>query len=269
LAASGPNGWLFGCDRDGAAIEAAQRRLAEFAGRSELRHGNFAELADWLAAGSCDGVLLDLGVSSPQVDRAERGFSFQAEGPLDMRMDPRQPMTAAELVNTASAVELARLFWELGGERKARRVAEAIARERRRGRLVTTLQLARLIERIHPRQGGQAHPATRVFLALRMAVNDELGCLRRGLAAAVKILRIGGRLAVLTFHSGEDRVVKAFGRERARGYTYAGPVDVPELRQPRAPELRWVHRKALQPGAAELAANPRSRSAQLRIFEKT
>ena len=130
LAASAPDGWLFGCDRDGAAVEAARARLPEFAGRFELRQGNFADLADWVPAASCDGVLLDLGVSSPQLDTAERGFSFQQDGPLDMRMDPRQCLTAAELVNTAPPEELARMFWELGGEPDGRRIAREIARQR-------------------------------------------------------------------------------------------------------------------------------------------
>src|SRR5262249_51212051 len=130
LAASSPRGWLYGCDRDGAAIEGAGRRLAEFSGRFELRQYNFAELADWIAPESCDGVLMDLGVSSPQLDRPERGFSFQFEAPLDMRMDQRQPLTAADLVNRASNDELVRMFWELGGERNARRFARAIVAER-------------------------------------------------------------------------------------------------------------------------------------------
>jgi len=268
LAASSPNGWLYGCDRDGAAIEVARARLAEFAGRFEIRQGNFGKLADWVPAGSCDGVVLDLGASSPQLDTPERGFSFQRDGPLDMRMDARQQLTAAELVNEADADELARIFWEWGGERQARRIARALERERRRCRFETTLQLAGLIERVAPRQGKGKHPATKVFLALRLAVNDEIGSLQCGLAAALTILKPGGRLAVITFHSLEDRLVKNFGRARARDYTFTGGVDVPELRQPRAPELKWVRRKAVEPGAAELAANPRSRSARLRIFEK-
>jgi 16S rRNA (cytosine1402-N4)-methyltransferase len=259
---------LYGCDRDGAAIEVARARLAEFAGRFEIRQGNFGKLADWVPAGSCDGVVLDLGASSPQLDTPERGFSFQRDGPLDMRMDARQQLTAAELVNEADADELARIFWEWGGERQARRIARALERERRRCRFETTLQLAGLIERVAPRQGKGKHPATKVFLALRLAVNDEIGSLQCGLAAALTILKPGGRLAVITFHSLEDRLVKNFGRARARDYTFTGGVDVPELRQPRAPELKWVRRKAVEPGAAELAANPRSRSARLRIFEK-
>ena len=269
LAASSPGGWLFGCDRDGVAVEAAKQRLAEFAGRFEVRQGNFADLAEWVRAGSCDGVLLDLGVSSPQLDSADRGFSFQQEGPLDMRMDQRQPTTAANLVNTAGAEELAELFWEFGGERNSRRFAREIVRERETRRFETTKQLADFIERLSPRRGKKTHPATQVFQALRIAVNDEIGSLKRGLESALKILKPGGRLAVITFHSLEDRVVKEFGRERAREYTFAGDVDVPELRQPRTPELRWVQRKAVLPGEAEVKTNPRARSAQLRIMEKT
>ena len=160
LAASSPTGWLSGCDRDGVAVETAKARLNEkFAGRFEIRRGNFAELADWVAEKSCDGVLLDLGVSSPQLDEAERGFSFQQDGPLDMRMDRRQELTAARLVNEASAEELAKIFWELGGERESRRFARAIAREREVRRFETTRQLAGFIERLAPRRGAKAHPA--------------------------------------------------------------------------------------------------------------
>ena len=269
LAASSPTGWLSGCDRDGVAVEAAAKRLAEeFAGRFEIRRGNFAEMADWIPAASCDGVLLDLGVSSPQLDSPERGFSFQLDGPLDMRMDDRQQLTAAELVNGAGAEELAKIFWEFGGERESRRFARAIVHDRERKKFATTRQLAELIERISPRAGRKAHPATKIFQALRIAVNDEIGSLKRGLEAAVKILKPGGRLAVITFHSLEDRVVKEFGRERTRDYTFSGAVDVPELRQPREPELKWVTRKAIAPGEMELRENPRSRSAQLRVLEK-
>ncbi len=268
LAASSPNGWLSGCDRDGAAVEAARARLAEYAGRFELRRGNFADLAEMFEAGSYDGVLLDLGVSSPQLDSPERGFSFQQEGPLDMRMDTRQELTAADLVNRLRADELAKIFRELGDEPQARRFARAIEQDRQLRPFQTTGQLAGLIERLSPRHGRRAHPATRVFQALRMTVNDELGALERGLTGAMTLLKPGGRLAVITFHSLEDRRVKEFGRERARDYTFPGEVDVPELRQPRTPELKWVQRKAVTPGDSELAANPRSRSAQLRIMEK-
>jgi 16S rRNA (cytosine1402-N4)-methyltransferase len=259
---------LYGCDRDGAAIEAARQRLAGFSGRFELRQANFAQLAEWVPAGSCDGVLMDLGMSSPQLDTASRGFSFQHDGPLDMRMDASQALTAADLVNNADVDELARIFWELGGEANSRRFARAIAADREQRRFLTTRQLAELIERLAPRFGKKTHPATRVFQALRIAVNDEIGSLQQGLAGALSVLRPGGRLAVMTFHSLEDRVVKEFGRARARDYTFAGPVDVPELRQPRRPELKWVSRKAVTASAAELGQNPRSRSAQLRVMEK-
>ncbi|MGC3958918.1 MAG: 16S rRNA (cytosine(1402)-N(4))-methyltransferase RsmH [Verrucomicrobiota bacterium] len=267
LAASSPTGRLLACDRDGVALEAATQRLAEYAGRFELRRGNYAELSEWIPAGSCDGVLLDLGVSSPQLDVAERGFSFQNDGPLDMRMDTRQPVTAATLLNTESAEEIARIFWEYGDERDSRRFARAIVHDRETRPFTTTRQLAELIERLSPRGGRKAHPATRVFQALRIAVNDEIGSLERGLGGALKILKPGGRLAVITFHSLEDRVVKLFGRARARDYTFAG-TDVPELRAPCAPEIRLVSRKAIMPSDAELAENPRSRSAQLRVMEK-
>ena len=269
LQASAPAGWLFGCDRDDAALEAAAARLGQLAGRAELRRGNFAALADWIEAESCDGVLFDLGVSSPQLDRPERGFSFQQDGPLDMRMDRRQPLTAAQLVREASSEDLTRIFRDLGEEPEARRLARAIESERRFRRFETTRQLAELIERMTPRRGRRVHPATRVFQALRMAVNDEIGSLRGGLEAGLKILRPGGRLAVITFHSVEDRVVKAFGREHSRDYVVIGEVDVPELRAPAAPKLKWANRRAIQPGSDEVTANPRARSAQLRVMEKT
>jgi 16S rRNA (cytosine1402-N4)-methyltransferase len=268
LDASSPNGWLYGSDRDGAALEAARQRLSRYAGRFELQQRNFDQMADWIPAGGCDGVLLDLGVSSPQLDTAARGFSFQQDGPLDMRMDQRQPQTAADLVNGVSDEELAKIFWEFGGERESRRLARAIVRAREQKPIMTTRQLAEVIERVSPRHGRHAHPATKVFQALRIAVNGELQALERGLHAGLKILRPGGRFAVITFHSLEDRMVKDFARAAARDYTFTGGVDVPELRSPRAPEIKWLTRKAILPSAAERAANPRSRSAQLRVMEK-
>ena len=269
LAASSPTGWLFGCDRDGVAVEVAKKRLAEnFAGRYEIRRGNFSEMAEWIPAASCAGVLLDLGVSSPQLDNAERGFSFQNDGPLDMRMDDSQKQTAADLVNELGSDEMANIFWKFGDERDSRRFARAIVHDRAGCKFTTTRQLAELIERISPRNGKKSHPATKVFQALRIAVNDEIGSLQRGLDAAVKILAPGGRLVVITFHSLEDRTVKAFGREKTRDYAFPGDVDVPELRTPIVPELKWVSRKAILPGEAELKENPRARSAQLRILEK-
>jgi 16S rRNA (cytosine1402-N4)-methyltransferase len=270
LEASSPDGWLYGCDRDDEAVEAATRRLNEagYAGRFEIRRGNFAELADWISPQSCDGVLLDLGVSSPQLDDVRRGFSFQRDGPLDMRMDRRQSLTAAEVVNTWGEAELARIFREYADEPRARRLARAIARERQDRRFETTGQLASLIERVAPRRGEKRHPATRVFQALRMAVNDEVRSLENALAAACILLRPGGRLAVITFHSVEDRIVKEFGRDQTRDYTFEGEVDVPELRRSRTAIMKWVSRKAIQPGADEVAQNPRARSAKLRVLEK-
>lgn len=268
LEASSPTGWLFGVDRDGDAVEAAKARLAKFAGRFEIRRGNFADMAEWVGAGSCDGVLLDLGVSSPQLDWAERGFSFQQDGPLDMRMNKEQTLTAATLVNESSAEDLANIFFQYGGERDSRRMARAIERDRQSRKFETTRQLAELIERISPRAGKKSHPATKVFQALRIAVNDEIGSLKKGLDGALKILKPGGRLAVITFHSLEDRVVKDFGRTLARDYTVTGDVDVPELRQPAVPKVKLVSRKAILPTSEELDENPRSRSAQMRVMEK-
>jgi 16S rRNA (cytosine1402-N4)-methyltransferase len=267
LEASRPDGRLFGCDQDPAALAAATERLAEFAGRTELRLGRFEQLDGWLAAGSCDGVVLDLGVSSHQLNTAERGFSFQQDGPLDMRMSGAGS-TAADLVNELPVDELARLFEELGDERHARRIARAIGEQRARGRILSTGQLASLIERVIPRRGAPVHPATRVFQALRMATNDELGTLDRGLAAAWRVLKRGGRLACLTFHSGEARRVKQFGQALARDYEVPEGVDRPELRRPRPAGLRWVTRRPAVPGEAEVAVNPRARSAQLRVMEK-
>jgi 16S rRNA (cytosine1402-N4)-methyltransferase len=233
LRTSSPAGRLVACDRDAMAVEAATARLSEFAGRFEIRRGNYADMADWIPPESCDGVLLDLGVSSPQLDVAGRGFSFQQDGPLDMRQDQRQELTAAKLVNEAGADELADIFWQFGGEEQSRRIARAIVRDREAQPFQSTRQLAGLVEKIAPRAGRKAHPATKVFQALRMAVNDEIGSLNRGLEAAMTILKPGGRLVVITFHSVEDRVVKEYGRRLSRDYEAVGEVDVPELRRPR------------------------------------
>lgn len=269
LAASAPEGWLFGCDRDWEAVSATRERLAEFEGRFEIRQGNFSDLSNSIEPESWDGVLLDLGVSSPQLDEAERGFSFLQDGPLDMRMDRQQSLTAADLVNTASVEQLARIFGEFGEESLAKRLAALIVETRAARSFRTTRQLAELIERSFPKRGGQRiHPATRAFQALRLAVNDELGSLRRGLGASWSVLKKGGRLAVITFHSLEARIVKEFGRELARPYTVEGPVDLPDFRLPVSPRLKWVNRKAVQASEREVAANPRSRSAQLRVMEK-
>jgi 16S rRNA (cytosine1402-N4)-methyltransferase len=268
LRAIGDAGWLWGIDRDGVALKAAEARLAPFIGRFELRRGGFDRMSEWISEGEADGVLLDLGVSSPQLDEAERGFSFQQEGPLDMRMDRDQPLTAAEVVNATPVDELARIFWELGDEPRARRLAWLIGEERQVQPLKTTKELATLVERGAPRRGSRIHPATRVFQAIRMVVNDELGQLDRGLEAAFRVLKPGGRLAVITFQSLEARRVKQFGAIRTRDYDFDGDVDVPELRRPRQPTMRWVARRAVVAGEAELVVNPRARSAQLRVLEK-
>lgn len=268
LQASSPEGWLWGCDRDAEAIEAAAHYLAGYAGRFELRQMSFAQLGDWIEPASVDGVLIDLGVSSFQLEESRRGFSFQADGPLDMRMDQGQALTAAQWINEVEVEEMARVFHELGGEQAARRLARVIDAERRSYPLETTGHLARLIERELPRRGQRIHPATRAFQAIRMVVNDELGALRSGLDGAWACLRTGGRLAVITFHSAEDRIVKDFGRRLSRDYAIPGGVDIPELRQPCVPRLKWCNRKAVVPGRLEVAQNPRSRSAQLRVFEK-
>ena len=268
LEACSPEGRLVAFDRDDWALNAAASRLARFGDRMELHHEAFAGLAKRLAKRRCDGVLLDLGVSSPQLDEAERGFSFQADGPLDMRMDRRQSVTAAQLVNELESEKLAEIFWKLGGERKSRRIARAIVEQRSMQRLDTTKQLAEAVERACPRRGARTHPATGVFQALRMAVNDELGQVEAGLEAGWSVLKPGGRLAVITFHSGEDRVVKQYGRRLAKPYTVRGEVDLPELREPREPLAKELSRKAIKPSKEELDRNPRSRSAQLRVLEK-
>ena len=212
---------------------------------------------------------MDLGVSSPQLDEAGRGFSFMQDGPLDMRMDQRQGLTAADIVNSWDAESLANLFFELGGERESRRVARAIESARSAAGLQTTLQLAEVVGRAKGGRGGaKTHPATQVFQALRIEVNDELGGLRRGLESVWGLLKPGGRLAVITFHSLEDRLMKEFGRRLEREYESPGGVDVPELRIPKKPEARWLSRKAVVSGEIELRENPRARSAQLRVLEK-
>jgi 16S rRNA (cytosine1402-N4)-methyltransferase len=185
-----------------------------------------------------------------------------------MRMDVRQRLTAAELVNEWGEAELVRIFRDYGDEPNARRLARAIVEARQGRRFETTGQLAALIERWVPRHGKKRHPATRVFQALRMAVNDESRSLKSGLAAACTILKPGGCLAVITFHSVEDRITKEFGREQSRDYTFEGDVDMPELRRPCSPKMKWIQRKAVQPSAEDVMENPRARSAQLRVLEK-
>jgi 16S rRNA (cytosine1402-N4)-methyltransferase len=229
---------------------------------------NFAELSSWIPPASCAGVLMDLGISSDQLNQADRGFSFQAEGPLDMRMNRAEGVTATDLVNELSEAELAKIFWEYGQEAESRRIARAIVKVRQARRLETTRQLAELIERISPRRGRARHPATQAFQALRIEVNSEVKSLKSGLAAACSLLKPTGRLAVVTFHSLEDRITKAFGREMTRDYTFEGEVDEPALRRPAVPQMKWVQRSAIRPSEVEIARNPRARSAQLRVLEK-
>jgi 16S rRNA (cytosine1402-N4)-methyltransferase len=183
-------------------------------------------------------------------------------------MDSTQALTAADIVNETPAEELANLFWVLGGEKESRRIARAIEAYRKTCRIEDTLQLARIIEKVKPRWRERIHPATRVFQALRMTVNDELGHVERGLQATWSRVKLGGRLAAITFHSGEDRVVKVFGRNKARDYTTPAEVDVPAMRQPCEPELKLVTRKPIQPSLREIDENHRARSAQLRVFER-
>ena len=259
---------VWGIDQDPAARRAAKLRLAPYADRLHVLAGNFRHVATLLRSNgveSVDGVLADIGISSPQVDEPERGFSFMAEGPLDMRMDPTAPRSAADIVNSASEEELADILWQYGEERASRAIARRIVQQRAKAPITTTLQLADIISSVLPRKGKQ-HPATRSFQALRIAVNDELGALDALLENAISLLRRGGRLAIITFHSLEDRAVKRFFERVTRP-----EIDRPEWPAPRPnPEYaaRLITRKPLTPGEAELSANPRSRSAKLRVIEK-
>lgn len=269
LRESSPTGFLYACDQDGDAIAAATERLTPFAGRFELRRMNFADAAEWVPPASCAGALIDCGISSFQIDHGPRGFSFQADGPLDSRMDQRSELTAGEIVNGWSVGELARIFWELGEERESRRIARAIEAERKMRKIETTRQLAGLIERVCPRGDQLPGRLARIFQALRMTVNREVEVLRRGLAAAFGFLEPGGRLAVISFHSIEDRLIKEFMREQARTYDLPpGEPDLPHLRQDRPPRARDLTRKPISPTAEEIAANPRARSAHLRVIER-
>jgi 16S rRNA (cytosine1402-N4)-methyltransferase len=256
-------------DRDPDAIAAGQALADRYAPRLRLIEGRFGDMAGLLSAegvDQVDGVALDLGVSSMQFDRAERGFSFRASGPLDMRMEKRGP-SAADLVNKADEAELADIFWRYGEERRSRRVAHAIVERRKAQPIETTGELAEIVRRaVGPSAKDESDPATRAFQALRIAVNDELGELERGLAAAEQVLAPGGRLAVVSFHSLEDRAVKEFVRARS-GRTPAPSRHAPPAER-KAATLRDLTRKPVVPSTAEVAANPRARSARLRVAEK-
>lgn len=255
---------VIGVDRDPLALQMAAPWAGEYGDRLELVQGVFSKLDEY--AGDLDGVVLDLGVSSMQLDLAERGFSFMKDGPLDMRMSQDGP-SAADIVNTASEAEIADILFNYGEERASRKIARAIVKDRELEPFTTTLQLAGLIERLLPRvKPGQSHAATRSFQALRIAVNDEYGELVGGLEAAERALKPGGKLAVVTFHSIEDRMVKRFLQSRAGksgGNRYA-----PQAHEEPA-QFDVVSRKAIGPDDQELAENPRSRSAKLRVAVRT
>jgi 16S rRNA (cytosine1402-N4)-methyltransferase len=257
---------VIGVDRDPLAFELAAPWAAEYGDRLRLVEGTFSDL-DRLAGEPLDGVALDLGVSSMQLDRAERGFSFMSDGPLDMRMGQAGP-SAEDLVNDAPEALIADVLFHYGEERAARRIAKAIVKARLEARITSTLRLAGIIEKCLPRKKpGQSHPATRSFQAIRIAVNDEFRQLADGLEAAERALKPGGKLAVVTFHSLEDRVVKRFMADRA-SEGGGGSRHAPEP-EARAPAFTLTPKKAIAPDAAELDANPRARSARLRVATRT
>jgi 16S rRNA (cytosine1402-N4)-methyltransferase len=271
LEASTPDGRLLGLDADGAAIARVRERLAaRFGDRLVLRQANFRDLGTVApAAGfaAVDGLLFDLGLSSFHLADAERGFGIRTGGPLDMRFDPSVGISAAELLATLDARELAVLFRTYGEEPQAGRIARAIVEARRTGPIGTAEELAALVERVAPGAPGRRriHPATRVFQALRIAVNAELDALSAGLAASVDLLRPGGRLVVLSYHSLEDRIVKRFMEAERKGCIC--PPSLPVCVCGRTPRLRLLTR-SLTAGPAEVAANPRARSARLRAAER-
>lgn len=271
LAASGPHGELIGFDRDAEAIAVARERLAPFGNRVRFFQRNFASIAETLqeiGVEKIDGFVLDLGVSSHQLDREERGFSFMHDAPLDMRMDRGSGQSAADLVNALSEAELFRIISQYGEERWAKRIASFIVTARGEQPIETTLQLVDLIKGAIPKAKWEErlHPATRTFQALRIAVNEELKSLQDGLADLLKLLRKGGRGAVISFHSLEDRIVKESFKLAATGCTC--PKGLPGCVCGRVPQFKLVTRKPLRAGEEELAANARSRSARLRVVEK-
>ena len=263
LARLGPKGRLLVMDRDPDAIADAERELGADP-RVAIRHASFAELSDWEETKSgLDGVLFDLGVSSPQLDEPSRGFSFQADGPLDMRMDPTRGSSAADWLAGASDAEIADVLWQLGEERMSRRIARAIVSARDAAPLKTTRQLADLVAKTIGHRERNKHPATRTFQALRIFINDELGQLERGLEAATSRLKPGGRLAVISFHSLEDRAVKQFIRGAEAPRVRRG---LPQLET--APSPLVAIGKAIFASESEVEANPRARSAVLRVAER-
>ena len=272
LEATDPDGRLLGLDADGAAIARVGRRLSRFGDRVVLRQANFRELGDVAPKagfGAVDGLLFDLGLSSFQLADTERGFGFRAGGPLDMRFDTTRGVPASELIATLDVDELTALFRRYGEEPFAPRIARAVVEARRTAPLDTAEELAAVVERAAPRTAPgrrRVHPATRVFQALRIAVNEELDALQAGLASAVELLRPGGRLVVLSYHSLEDRIVKRFLQTERRGCVC--PPELPVCVCGRNPRLRLVTRKPVTPTPEETAINPRARSARLRAAER-
>ena len=268
LARLGTQGRLLALDKDGDAVAHGRERFKGDA-RFAIRHAGFEDLAavvtPWLAGRALAGVLFDLGVSSPQLDVAERGFSFAHDGPLDMRMNTASGPTAAEWLATVSQRELSGVLFQYGEEPRARQIAAAIVRSRETSPITSTKQLADLVAASAGYPRGRVHPATRAFQAIRIALNDELGALERALEQCVPLLATGGRLVVISFHSLEDRIVKRFMAREARGdEAYAGLPNVPPHARPR---LTLVG-KLVRPTAEEVERNPRSRSARLRIAER-
>ncbi len=264
-------GRLICVDRDRAALDAARERLGPWMDRVTLIHSNFDrvdEILDELSLSCVDGMLFDLGVSSPQLDDGTRGFSYMADAPLDMRMDREEGVTAAGIVNGWPQDELRRIISRYGEERYASQIAGAIARRREDKPISTTLELVEIIKRAMPAKAlrEKQHPAKRTFQAIRIAVNDELACVERMLQRAVPRLNKGGRLAVITFHSLEDRIVKTGLAEFARGCTC--PPDFPVCVCGKTPDIRLVNKKPILPGGREIEENPRARSAKLRAAEK-
>lgn len=259
---------VIGFDKDPQAIAAGQALAAEDA-RFSIVHDSFASILDVMTrmglAGRVDGVLADLGVSSPQLDDADRGFSFMNDGPLDMRMDVTRGQSAAEWIAEVAEDELARVLFEFGEERHSRRIARAIVRVRAESPITRTKQLADIVAEAHPAWEKHKHPATRSFQAIRIFINNELGDIKQFLRDALRVLKPGGRLAVISFHSLEDRLVKQFFQKEAKGDDFPPglPVTVDMLK----PKLKIVG-KAIDPSAAEVDANPRSRSARLRVAQK-
>jgi len=271
ILASAPAVRLIGIDRDPQAIEAASQRLAPFGERFVAVQANFRELdrvLDDLNVDLVDGILLDLGVSSHQLDRAERGFRYQSDAPLDMRMGPDAPKTAAELLATLPVEEIARILREYGEERFADRIARFIAQERAVRPITTSEQLVAIVKAAIPARARRTgpHPARRTFQALRIAVNDELGALKEGLEAGTRRLRPGGRLVVISFHSLEDRIVKRFFQEESRGCTC--PPELVVCQCGKRPRIKILTRRPVLPDEAEVRANPRARSAKLRAAER-